>query len=135
MRLIRILTPFFSRGGKLLMYHGWADSLVAPMSSVNYYNKVVEATGGLAKAANSIRLFMMPGVNHCAGGEGPDTFDRMGILDRWVESGEAPDQIRATHSTNGQVDRERVICPYPQVAKYNGSGSAEVAANFRCELP
>jgi feruloyl esterase len=81
------LQPFFARGGKVLMYHGWNDQLVAPMNSVNYYQAVVSATQG---SADSIRLFMMPGVTHCRGGIGPDSFDRMAAIERWVEAGEAP---------------------------------------------
>ena len=78
------------------MYHGWNDQLVAPMNSVNYYQAVVGAT---KSSADSIRLFMMPGMTHCRGGAGPDSFDRMGVIERWVEKGEAPKQIVAEHLT------------------------------------
>ena len=126
------LQPFFTRGGKVLMYHGWNDQLVAPMNSVNYYQAVQGATKG---AAESIRLFMMPGMTHCRGGAGPDSFDRMDVIERWVEKGEAPKQIVAEHLTKGVVDRRRPLCPYPQVAAYTGSGSLDDAANFTCKAP
>jgi len=124
------LQPFFTRGGKVLMYHGWNDQLVAPMNSVNYYQAVVGAT---KSPADSIRLFMMPGMTHCRGGAGPDNFDRMGVIERWVEKGEAPQQIVAEHLTNGVVDRRRPLCPHPQVAVYSGKGSLDDAANFACK--
>ena len=124
------LQPFFARGGKVLMYHGWNDQLVAPMNSVNYYQTVVGAT---KSSADSIRLFMMPGMTHCRGGAGPDSFDRMSVIERWVEKGEAPKQIVAEHLTNGVVDRRRPLCPHPQVATYNGAGSLDDAANFTCK--
>ena len=126
------LQPFFARGGKVLMYHGWNDQLVAPMNSVNYYQAVARATTG---SADSIRLFMMPGMTHCRGGAGPDSFDRMGVIERWVEQGEAPKQIVAEHLANGVVDRRRPLCPYPQVAAYSGAGSLDDAASFSCKAP
>jgi feruloyl esterase len=129
------IQPFVGRGGKLLMYHGWADQMVAPLASVNYYNSVVKALGGPSKTAASVRLFMAPGMGHCRGGTGPDTFDALAALERWVENGEPPDRINASHSTNGTVDRTRPLCPYPQVATYKGSGGIDDAANFVCKAP
>jgi feruloyl esterase len=129
------LKPFFNRGGKLLLYHGWNDQLVAPVNSINYYTSIVREMGGERAAANAVRLFMMPGTNHCAGGEGPNTFDRMRVIEQWVEHGEAPERIPATHSTNGLVDRTRPLCPYPKVANYKGTGSIDDAANFSCVAP
>ena len=129
------LKPFFGRGGKLLLYHGWNDQLVAPVNSINYYSSIAREMGGERAAASSVRLFMMPGTNHCAGGEGPNTFDRMRVIEQWVEHGQAPERIPATHSTNGVVDRTRPLCPYPQVAKYKGSGSIDDAASFVCAVP
>jgi feruloyl esterase len=129
------LKPFFARGGKLLMYHGWADQLIPPENSVNYYTSVVKAAGGTAKTADRVRLFMVPGMNHCRGGEGPNEFDVVGAMEQWVEQKKAPDELIASHRTKGQVDRTRPLCPYPQVAKYKGAGSIDEAANFVCAAP
>jgi feruloyl esterase len=107
---------------------------VAPLNSVNYYNAIVNRMGA-ATASRAVRLFMMPGMNHCAGGEGPNTFDRMGVIENWVEKGQAPESIPASHSTNGRVDRTRPLCPFPQVARYRGTGSIDDAASFVCRAP
>ena len=126
------LKPYFAHNGKLLIYHGWSDTNVSPFLSVKYYKSVLDTMGGAGKTSGNIRLFMEPGMGHCGGGEGPNVFDKVGTLDRWVEEGKAPDSIIASHSTNGKVDRTRPLCPYPQVAKYNGAGSIDDAANFTC---
>ena len=91
--------------------------------------------GSKAKTQNFMRLFMAPGMEHCQGGVGPNTFDSLTPLAQWVEYGTAPTQIIASHSTSGVVDRTRPLCPYPQVAKYTGSGSINDAANFGCANP
>jgi feruloyl esterase len=127
------LKPFFGHGGKLLMYHGWADPGIAPRNSVNYYESVVENVGGRRKAGDSIRLFMIPGMGHCRGGDGTDTFDAMAAIAAWVEKGKAPERIEASHQTRGVVDRTRPLCPYPQMAIYNGTGSTAEAPNFSCK--
>jgi feruloyl esterase len=129
------LKPFFTHGGKLLMYHGWADPGIAPENSVNYFTSVEDTVGGKSKAADSIRLFMVPGMGHCAGGDGTDDFDKIGALAQWVETGKAPDHIPAAHKTKGAIDRTRPLCPYPETAHYQGSGSTDDAANFVCSAP
>ena len=86
------LQPFFAHGGKLLMYHGWADPGIAPQNSVNYYTSVMKVLGDFESTEDSIRLFMVPGMGHCRGGDGTDTFDVVGALDRWVATRKAPDQ-------------------------------------------
>jgi feruloyl esterase len=129
------MKAFFGHGGKLLLYHGWSDPNVPAVNTVKYYNSVVENLGGASKASSSVRLFMAPGMGHCGGGEGPNTFDKIAALERWVEQGQPPDSLLATHSSNGKVDRSRPLCPYPQVAKYKGTGSIDEAANFTCAAP
>ena len=129
------LKPFVGRGGKLIMYHGWSDPGIPPMSSVHYYSSVVDALGGAKKARDSVRLFMVPGMNHCRGGDGTDTFDAVAALDQWVVRAKAPDQILASHSTKGVVDKTRPLCPYPEVAKYKGTGDTKDAVNFTCKAP
>jgi len=129
------LQPFFQHGGKLLQYHGWGDQQISPGSSVLYYNSVLEALGGASKVSGSYRLFMVPGMGHCRGGDGTDTFDAMKALEQWVEQGSAPEKIIASRVRNGAVDRTRPLCPYPQVASYTGSGSTDDAANFVCKVP
>ena len=129
------MKPFFGRGGKLLLYHGWSDPQVPALNTIKYYESVVANLGGAAEAAKHVRLFMAPGMGHCRGGEGPNTFDKIGALERWVEQGIAPDLLPASHSTNGTVDRTRPLCPYPQAAKYAGTGSIDAAANFACAAP
>ncbi len=126
------MKAFFARGGKLLMYHGWADPQISPLNSTTYYQQVAAKAGGLGKISGSYRLFMAPGMAHCGGGEGPNDFDKIGTLEQWVEHGKAPDQIVATHAKAGAVDRSRPLCPYPQVAMYKGSGSIDEASNFVC---
>jgi feruloyl esterase len=129
------MRAFFAHNGKLLMYHGWSDQAIAPGNSINYYQSVVKNLGGEAKASNDIRLFMVPAMAHCGGGEGPNTFDKMTAIQQWVEQGKAPEVMIASHATKGAVDRTRPLCLYPKVAKYNGSGSIDDAANFTCALP
>jgi feruloyl esterase len=126
------LQPFIDHGGRLIQFHGWADPQISPANSTQYYTRVVDALGGVARLHGSYRLFMAPGMGHCGGGEGPNTFDMVAALEQWVEHGRAPDQILASHSTNGVVDRTRPLCPYPQIAAYKGTGSVDDAANFAC---
>jgi feruloyl esterase len=129
------MKPFFSHGGKLLLYHGWSDPNVPTLNTIKYYKSVVDAMGGEARTSNNIRLFLEPGMGHCAGGEGPNVFDKVGALEQWVEHASAPDKMIASHSTSGTVDRTRPLCPYPQVARYKGTGSIDDAVNFACAVP
>lgn len=134
------LRAFSQRGGKLLQYHGWSDQLIAPGSSIEYYESVVsflgegqDRTRALAAVEDFYRLFMAPGMAHCGGGTGPNTFDMQSALEDWVERGIAPDRVVASRTVNGIVDRLRPLCPYPQVAVYKGQGDTNDDANFVCQ--
>ena len=142
------LKPFKSRGGKLILYHGWSDAALPPANTINYYRSVI-AKLGRRDTDTFVRLFMAPGMQHCGGGPGPNTFgapagtqsdpehDISLALERWVETGVAPDKIIAVKRQNqdpmSPVIRTRPLCPFPQVAKYKGTGSTDDAANFVCE--
>jgi feruloyl esterase len=123
----------FIAHGKIIQYHGWADPQIAPGSGLDYYKSVLEKLGGTSKVTPSYRLYMVPGMAHCGGGDGTSTFDMLTALEQWVESKKAPDQIVASRLRNGQTDRTRPLCPYPQVAVYKGSGSTDDAVNFSCK--
>ncbi len=124
------LSRFLERGGKLLMYHGWADPLVSPDTSLIMFKRINDTVG--SSAANSLALFMVPGMGHCQGGPGTDVFDKVAAIDRWVETGKKPQSIEAAHMTAGVVDRTRPLCAYPATARYNGTGSTDDAKNFQC---
>ncbi len=128
------LQPFFAHGGKLIQYHGWNDSLIAPLNSINYYKAVADRLGGAETIDSSYRLFTVPGMAHCAGGDGTDRFDAITALEQWVEKGRAPASITAARYAGDKVDRTRPLCPYPQVAVYKGSGSTDQAENFSCRV-
>ncbi len=129
------LQPFFDRGGKLLVYHGWSDAQISPANATQYYQRVLETVGDEATVRDGFRLFMAPGMGHCAGGEGPSAFDALTVIEEWVEEGMAPDRIVVSRTRDGAVDRTRPLCPYPQLAVYTGTGSTDDAENFVCRLP
>jgi feruloyl esterase len=129
------LKPFLDRGGKLIQYHGWSDPQIAPFTSVQYYRSVLDKLGGLSTVQNGYRLFMIPGMAHCGGGDGTSGFDMLTAVANWVEKGTPPDRVPASRIREGKVDRTRPLCPYPEVAKYKGTGSVDDAANFECGLP
>ena len=145
------LTRFRQRGGKLILYHGWNDAAIPAENSIHYYQNV-QAKMGNRNVAEFVRLYMVPGMQHCYGGPGPDMIGQLGItggdpqhdlnaaLERWVEQGTAADQIIATKYKSGMdpaggVVRSRPLCPYPAVASWNGKGSTDDAANFVCVYP
>jgi feruloyl esterase len=145
------LRRFKARGGKLILYHGWCDAAIPAQGAIDYYESVVKKMGA-KQTAEFVRLFMVPGMQHCAGGAGPSLFGQGGVaqgdprtniaaaLERWVEQGVAPEEIIATKYRKGMdassgVERTRPLCAYPKVAKYKGSGSIDDAANFECAAP
>ncbi|HEV2287691.1 MAG TPA: tannase/feruloyl esterase family alpha/beta hydrolase [Candidatus Acidoferrales bacterium] len=144
------LTAFKARGGKLILYHGWADPAISPLNTVNYYNSVL-ATMGREQTESFVRLYMVPGMTHGPGGSGPDSFGALpepnadpshsmfSSLQQWVERGIAPHAIIATKYAQPPgaarvAEMTRPLCPYPQAAQYKGSGDIHDAANFVCKL-
>ena len=127
------LRPFFARGGKLLLWHGWTDGLIPAQNSIDYYESVRGASGTSATA--SMRLFMMPGVDHCTGGEGTFMMDALGVLDAWAETSQPPDRIVARRNLKDGTQRTRPLCSYPHVAVYRGQGSTDDERNFECKVP
>jgi feruloyl esterase len=128
------LKPYVSRGSKLIIYHGWADQNVAPLSSVNYYNDLIKVLGKQT-VEDSVRLYMAPGMGHCSGGDGPSVFDTLTPLEQWKEHGIAPKEIIASQIVDRKVVRTRPLCPYPEEAQYKGRGSTDAAENFACRMP
>ena len=130
------LKPFFAHGGKLILYHGLSDGLISPQNTINYYKSVLKVTG--PTASQSMRLYLAPGMEHCFGGDGPSDFDLHTPIVDWVENNKAPEAVTASHFPPGpptKPDRTRPLCPYPQIAKYKGSGSTDDDANFACAKP
>lgn len=132
---------FVRRGGKLIMYHGWNDAAVSPFNTVRYFEAARQRSD---PGGNNTRLFMAPGMGHCFAGPGPNTFDMLPELDRWVEQGPPPEQVIASKYPNDlfallripqKALRTRPLCAWPKVARYKGMGSTDDAANFTCDLP
>jgi feruloyl esterase len=126
------LTRFRERGGKLLMYTGWADPVVPATDTVSYYERVVRASGGSDAARQFIRFFAVPGMAHCGGGDAPNQFDALGAIEQWVEQGHAPDLLIASQISDGSVVRTRPVCAWPDVARYQGKGDTRAAESFEC---
>lgn len=130
------LTAFRNRGGKLILYSGWADPLIPAADVVDYYEGLQKAMGGASATLEFARLFMVPGMGHCGGGTSPNRFDALAALEPWVEKGTAPGTLVASRVGQGGVtERTRPLCPYPSVAHWTGVGSTDDAANFTCGAP
>jgi feruloyl esterase len=141
------LRPFQARGGKLILYHGWNDPAISPWNTISYYQSVIGAVGASA-VGKFVRLYMVPGMQHCMGGPGPSSFGQLGsstakgpehgiytALEEWVEHDTTPGDIIATKYAENSaktVEMTRPLCPYPQVAKYKGSGDTNDYTNFAC---
>lgn len=141
------VAPFAHRNARLILYHGWDDSGPSPYNSINYYQAVKQRIGE-RQTDSFFRLFMVPGMYHCRGGPGPNSFGNAGdppvldaqhdvlmALEQWVERGTAPEKIIASNVMAGRVERSRPLCPYPKVARYKGDGSIDQAENFSCVVP
>jgi tannase/feruloyl esterase len=127
------LDAYFTKGGKLLLSHGLADGLIPPKATRQFY-AALAARLGRDSADRGLRLFMVPGMGHCSGGDGPSKIDFLGTIDGWVDTGHAPEQINASNPP-GAPPRSRPVCPHPQEAVYIGDGSADQAGNFKCQVP
>jgi hypothetical protein len=124
------LRAFKARGGKLLVWHGWADGAIMATSSIGYFEGVTKFMGGRKQTEDFFRLFLVPGVHHSGGGPGFTEFDSMTALENWVEKGEAPEKLIAGKLSNGIVERTRPVFPYPVLARYSGKGDPKQADSF-----
>jgi hypothetical protein len=130
------LSRFRDRGGKVIIFHGLADQLIPADGTIDYYKRLEQQIGGAEKLSQFARLFLVPGVDHGFRGAGSTPIGQMEALIRWVEEGQAPDKLMAEHrDSNGKILRTRPLFPYPQVAKYKGSGSTDEAENFVAQQP
>jgi feruloyl esterase len=125
------LSAFGDAGGKMIIYQGWGDIAQSPYRTIEYYQGLRRHVGRRT-VEDYARLFMAPGMYHCGGGTGPNDFDALTAIEQWVEQGQAPSSIIASHKGGIGTDRTRPLCPFPQHAKYKGSGSTDDAANFAC---
>jgi feruloyl esterase len=148
------LTKFAARGGKLILFHGWADAVVSPLDTVIYYERIATARGAPDKN-QFVRLFMAPGMSHCAGGAGPDQFgqgaefksgdpdhDLLAALDQWAQTGKAPESVIASRAegdgnpfaapSDGPIVATRPLCAFPEIARYDGRGDPAKASSFQC---
>jgi feruloyl esterase len=131
------LAKFKAHGGKLLLYHGWSDGgsdgSISALNTISYYDSVLKQMG--PNQDDWFRLFLVPGMDHCGGGTGPNQFNKLATLERWREQSEPPQSITAARvNESGVIDMTRPLCPYPQQAVYKGSGSTNDAANFNCKV-
>jgi feruloyl esterase len=124
------LRAYKARGGKIVMWHGWADAGIVATSSIGYYEGVVKFMGGRKQTEEFFRLFLVPGVHHGGGGPGLTEFDALTALEDWIEKGQAPEKLIACRSNNGVVERCRPVFPYPVLAHYSGKGDPKQAASF-----
>jgi hypothetical protein len=136
------MSTFRQAGGKLIIYHGWADSLITPQFTVDFYEALAKKSGGITATQDFARLFMVPGMDHCGiqtNGPGiADTgIDPLTALEKWVEEGKVPSELIATKAapTGNQTLWRRPVCAYPKVARYSGSGDPTDATSFTCTAP
>jgi feruloyl esterase len=128
------LRPLKKRGGKIIHYHGWADPMLTAFMSVDYYESALR-TMGEKETKEFYRLFLVPGMFHCSGGVGCGTVDWLTPMVAWVEKGTAPEKLIGARVEQGETKRTRPLCPYPEVARYKGTGSIDEAGNFGCVAP
>jgi feruloyl esterase len=126
------LLPFIQQGRKLIIYHGTSDPAIPPARSILFYNDLATLMHGTAKTQANVRLFLVPGMQHCSGGIGPDQFDTLSAIEAWAEHGNSPEAIPASTKSDSPAPHSLPLCPYPKQARYNGSGAVTDAANWAC---
>jgi feruloyl esterase len=129
------LLPFIQRGGKLIIYHGASDPAIPASRTILFYRELATTLHGADKTAASVRLFLVPGMQHCSGGIGPDRFDTLSAIEAWVEHGKAPESIAATTKADAAEKHNLPLCPFPRQARYSGHGELNDAANWSCAPP
>jgi feruloyl esterase len=129
------LLPFIQRGGKLIIYHGASDPAIPASRSILFYHELAAKLHGTDKTAASVRLFLVPGMQHCSGGIGPDRFDTLSAIEAWAEHGTAPESIAATTKPEVATQHSLPLCPFPRQARYSGHGELTDAANWSCAAP
>jgi len=129
------LLPFIQQGRKLIIYHGTSDPAIPAARSILFYHELSATLHGMDRTEASVRLFLVPGMQHCAGGIGPDQFDTLSAIEAWVEHGKAPEAIAASTKPDSATPHSLPLCPYPQQARYSGNGALGDAANWRCAAP
>lgn len=129
------LEPFIRKGGKMILYHGASDPAIPAARTVMFYQQLAARSGGVAKTQQNVRLFLVPGMHHCGGGNGPDRFDTLSALEQWVEGGVAPASIAASTKPDAPVQRHLPLCPWPEQARYSGAGDLADQSNWSCKAP
>jgi hypothetical protein len=130
------LHAFQEAGGRLLVFHGWADHAVSAYTSTEYHRQVADRLGGPDQVDDFFRLFLLPGVLHCSGGDGPDRVDWLAAIEQWVEAGQAPDRLIAVRTGDAaEAVMSRPVCPYPRRAHYDGAGDPTREHSFTCHDP
>jgi feruloyl esterase len=129
------LLPFLRKGGKMIVYHGASDPAIPAARSILFYRDLGARLHGMDKAEASVRLFLVPGMQHCSGGIGPDRFDTLSAIEAWVEQGKAPESIAASTKPDAAARHSLPLCPFPRQARYSGHGELTDAANWSCAPP
>jgi feruloyl esterase len=126
------LKPFIAQGRKMILYHGASDPSIPASQSIAFYRELAEQQHGIARTQANVRLFLVPGMHHCSGGPAPDRFDTLSAIEAWAEHGRAPDAIQASTRPESPVPHRLPLCPYPQQARYRGTGEITDPTNWSC---
>jgi feruloyl esterase len=127
-----LLKPFIAQGRKMILYHGASDPSIPASQSITFYRELAVQQQGIERTQENVRLFLVPGMHHCSGGPAPDRFDTLSAIEAWVEHGKAPDAIQASTKPESPVQHRLPLCPYPQQARYRGTGEITDPSNWAC---